>query len=121
MSPKIIKTADKLNGLSRILLDDVATKKECNYLLMAAKMFAIPGDGYTGTLSPHTPNEKFEGVTISRAALLTYFGLMNRKLMNLYVDITESIKKVVEVTFNIDKRLHFGYTQLVCRSAIKGN
>lgn len=83
-------------------------------------MFAKPGDGYTGKSSPHTPNEKFEGVTINRAALLTYFGLMNRKIMDLYLSITENIKRAVEINFNLKKSLHFAYTHLVCRSAIRG-
>lgn len=83
-------------------------------------MFAKPGDGYTGKASPHTPNETFEGVTVSRAALLTYFGLLNQKLMDLYLKITENVKKEIELQFGLKKKLYFTYTHLVCRSAIAG-
>jgi hypothetical protein len=31
---------------------------------------AVQGDGYSGNKSPHTHFEKFEGVTVGRAALV---------------------------------------------------
>jgi hypothetical protein len=34
---------------------------------------AVEGDGYEGNKSPHSPYERFEGVTVGRIALVKYF------------------------------------------------
>ena len=41
-------------------------------------MTAIEGDGYDENKSPHSKHEKFEGITVGRAALVKYSYFISR-------------------------------------------
>lgn len=109
-----------LNGRNRFASDGLATKKDCQMLVEIANIFAIQGDGYHDNKSPHTEMEKFEGVTLSRIALLVYFSLLDSKYLELYLKITERAKRHLQSYFKLKKELYFTYTHLVCRSALPG-
>ncbi|KAF2885620.1 hypothetical protein ILUMI_20562 [Ignelater luminosus] len=107
-----------LNGTKRFVSDGLATENDCKSLLEMVTLFAQQGDGYKGHMSPHTEMEKFEGLTVGRAALLVYFGFLDRKALELYLKITENAKQHLEEQFNLKRKLYFNYTHLVCRSAL---
>lgn len=117
---QVTLTGKQLGGQKRFVSDGLATEKECRTLLNLAKMFAKLGDGYDGQKSPHTIMEKFEGITLSRALFLVYFGLLKPAHLDLYLRVTEKVKKMVTDYFKIKEKLHFSYTQIVCRSALPG-
>lgn len=100
--------------------DNVISKEECKGVLDIAKMFAIAGDGYNnGSASPHTKLEKFEGFSISRGAVLVYFGMMDAKILQFYLNITEIVRQRIQQHFSL-KTLYYSFTHLVCRSALAG-
>lgn len=41
-------------------------------------MTAVEGDGYDENKSPHSEHEKFEGITVGRAALVKYSYFISR-------------------------------------------
>lgn len=87
---QLVQNSASLNGTQRVLLDGVITEEECSalkhlahvrtpqppvsfwivFLLFSAssslarQAVTVAGDGYRGRMSPHTPNEKFEGATV---------------------------------------------------------
>jgi hypothetical protein len=83
---------------------------------------AIAGDGYDGDPSPHTPHETLIGMRLSRAALLTYFNLVESSQLKLLLEITERMRRRAELQFRIKDygKLYFTYTHLVCRQANPG-
>ncbi|KAJ8930442.1 hypothetical protein NQ314_016769 [Rhamnusium bicolor] len=115
---RVIMTEKQLQGPKRFVSDGLATTKECRSLIDVAKMFAVLGDGYKGKKSPHSILEKFEGITLSRALFLVYFRLLSPKYLELYLKVTEKVRKHVQEYFKIKETLYFSYTQLVCRSAL---
>uniref|UniRef100_A0A2I3GE92 procollagen-proline 3-dioxygenase n=1 Tax=Nomascus leucogenys TaxID=61853 RepID=A0A2I3GE92_NOMLE len=56
-----------LNGSQRVVMDGVISDHECQELQRLTNVAATSGDGYRGQTSPHTPNEKFYGVTVFKA------------------------------------------------------
>ncbi|KAJ8923830.1 hypothetical protein NQ315_010412 [Exocentrus adspersus] len=115
---RVTLTEKQLRGAKRFVSDGLASEKECKTLIGLAKMFAKLGDGYEGERSPHTIMEKFEGITLSRALFLVYFRLLKPDYLDLYLKLTEDVKRRVQDYFKIKKKLYFSYTQLVCRSAL---
>lgn len=87
---QLVQNSASLNGTQRVLLDQVITEEECSALkhlahvrtpqasvsfwilfyffsissFLACQAVTIAGDGYRGRMSPHTPNEKFEGASV---------------------------------------------------------
>ncbi|XP_041129875.1 prolyl 3-hydroxylase 1-like [Polyodon spathula] len=111
-------TSKELNGSQRAVLDGVGTEEECRELHHLSNAAALKGDGYRGTPSPHTPNEKFHGVTVLKALKLAQEGKVPLKSARLYHDLSEKVRKVLESYFRLETPLYFSYTHLVCRSAI---
>ncbi|MGH0142276.1 UNVERIFIED_CONTAM: hypothetical protein FKN15_002858 [Acipenser sinensis] len=64
---QMVLGSEALNGSQRVLLDGLLTEQECRDLKSAAQTITMAGDGYSGKMSPHTPNEKFEGATVLKA------------------------------------------------------
>ncbi|XP_030640647.1 prolyl 3-hydroxylase 3 [Chanos chanos] len=110
-----------LNGTNRVVLDGVLTQPECDNILKLASTAASLGDGYRGRRSPHTPHEKFEGLTVLRALKLAQEGLVNQSDARLLHGIGERVRTLVQSYFRSHSPLYFSYTHLVCRSAIKGH
>uniref|UniRef100_A0A4W3H6B1 Uncharacterized protein n=1 Tax=Callorhinchus milii TaxID=7868 RepID=A0A4W3H6B1_CALMI len=83
-------------------------------------MITMPGDGYRGKTSPHTPNERFEGATVLKALTYGYEGRIPLLGARLFYDASEKARKIVQSYFMLNSTLYFSYTHLVCRSAIAG-
>nr|CAD7463836.1 unnamed protein product [Timema tahoe] len=73
----VIMGENELNGKRRFVADGFSQERECQVMLELSKIAAVEGDGYSGNISPHTSSERFEGVTLGRAALLYYIVLSN--------------------------------------------
>nr|CAD7428894.1 unnamed protein product [Timema monikensis] len=65
----VVMGENELNGKHRFVADGFSQERECQVMLELSKIAAIEGDGYSGNISPHTSSERFEGVTLGRAAL----------------------------------------------------
>ncbi|XP_055995333.1 prolyl 3-hydroxylase 1-like isoform X5 [Ostrea edulis] len=85
----------------------------------------IAGDGYKGKpeivvskISPHTKHEIFEGLTVGRATQLAHSGELPKDTVQLYLDVSERARLLVENFFNLTRPLYFDFTHLVCRKAI---
>ncbi|KAF7994187.1 hypothetical protein HCN44_011456 [Aphidius gifuensis] len=115
---KIIARENELGGKSRYLAEGFLIDSECDSLVQLAKIAAVKGDGYEDNKSPHSKNELFEGLTLGRAALMVYFGLLEPKKLQLFLHSTETARGHVKKFFNLDQELFFTYTHLVCRSAL---
>ncbi|KMQ88258.1 prolyl 3-hydroxylase 2-like protein [Lasius niger] len=114
---QIIAEEKELGGRNRYAADGLLNSIECN-LLMQLTQIAVEGDGYEENKSPHSPYERFEGVTIGRMALMMYFNLTNPELLELFLQRTEAVRDHVERYFDLDSPLYFTYTHLVCRTAL---
>ncbi|NXW48359.1 P3H3 hydroxylase, partial [Nyctiprogne leucopyga] len=57
----------QMNGTQRVVFDRVLTESECKDLLQLTKAAGEAGDGYRARRSPHTPHERFEGLTVLKA------------------------------------------------------
>ncbi|KAG1947792.1 prolyl 3-hydroxylase 3 [Pimephales promelas] len=109
-----------LNGTNRVVLDGVLSQSECDRVMQLAAAAASVGDGYQGRRSPHTPHEKFEGLTVLRALKLAQDGQVNQSDARLLHEIGETVKVLMDSYFRSHSPLYFAYTHLVCRSAIPG-
>lgn len=110
-----------LNGTNRVVLDGVLSQSECDRVMQLATVAASAGDGYRGRRSPHTPHEKFEGLTVLRALKLAQGGMVNQSDARLLHGIGETVKELMDSYFRTPSLLYFAYTHLVCRSAITGH
>ncbi|XP_014341851.1 prolyl 3-hydroxylase 2 isoform X2 [Latimeria chalumnae] len=117
---ELVLNSEKLNGSQRVLLDNVISNQECSELYEVANAITLAGDGYRGKLSPHTPNERFEGATVLKALVYGYEGRIPLKSATLFYDVSEKARKVVESYFMLNSTLYFSFTHLVCRTAIAG-
>ncbi|XP_025087056.1 prolyl 3-hydroxylase 2-like isoform X1 [Pomacea canaliculata] len=121
---KVVKNGSDLLGKERVLADGLATNAECTSLKNMVMSGALIGDGYDhlakkpSAISPHTPHEMFQGLTIYRAAKLMHMGLVNTFSMKAFLDLSEKSRLFIEKYFNLTKPLYFDFTHLVCRSAI---
>uniref|UniRef100_K7G6R6 procollagen-proline 3-dioxygenase n=1 Tax=Pelodiscus sinensis TaxID=13735 RepID=K7G6R6_PELSI len=110
----------QLNGSQRVFFDRVLTESECKDILRLAMAAGGRGDGYRGRQSPHTPHERFEGLTVLKALKLAQDGTVNWRDARLLLHASEKSRKIVESYFTPGKRLHFSFTHLVCRTAVEG-
>ncbi|XP_042202551.1 prolyl 3-hydroxylase 2 [Callorhinchus milii] len=117
---QLVSDSQGMNGSQRVLLDNVLTPQECGHLYSMARMITMPGDGYRGKTSPHTPNERFEGATVLKALTYGYEGRIPLLGARLFYDASEKARKIVQSYFMLNSTLYFSYTHLVCRSAIAG-
>uniref|UniRef100_A0A671SS50 procollagen-proline 3-dioxygenase n=1 Tax=Sinocyclocheilus anshuiensis TaxID=1608454 RepID=A0A671SS50_9TELE len=115
---RLVQNSDTLNGSQRVLFDDVISEDECSELKHLTVTAA--GDGYKGKMSPHTPNEKFEGATVLKTLKYGYEGRVPLKSARLFYDVSEKARQIIESYFMLNSTLHFSYTHLVCRTAISG-
>ncbi|XP_041124366.1 prolyl 3-hydroxylase 3 [Polyodon spathula] len=109
-----------LNGSLRSVLDGVLNLEECGAILRLAKAAAASGDGYRGRRSPHTPHEKFDGLTVLRALRLSQEGSVRQSDARLFFDAGERARLLLQSYFNSPSPLHFSFTHLVCRAAVPG-
>uniref|UniRef100_A0A2K6LE49 procollagen-proline 3-dioxygenase n=2 Tax=Rhinopithecus TaxID=542827 RepID=A0A2K6LE49_RHIBE len=107
-----------LNGSQRVVMDGVISDHECQELQRLTNVAATSGDGYRGQTSPHTPNEKFYGVTVFKALKLGQEGKVPLQSAHLYYNVTEKVRRIMESYFRLDTPLYFSYSHLVCRTAI---
>ncbi|XP_072110963.1 prolyl 3-hydroxylase 2 isoform X2 [Mobula birostris] len=117
---KVVHNSQELNGTQRVLLDDVLTAQECRELYRVANRIATEGDGYRGKMSPHTPNERFEGATVYRALTYGFEGRISMRAAKLFYDVSERVRRIVQSYFMLNSTLYFSFTHLVCRTAIEG-
>uniref|UniRef100_A0A7N8Y2Y2 procollagen-proline 3-dioxygenase n=1 Tax=Mastacembelus armatus TaxID=205130 RepID=A0A7N8Y2Y2_9TELE len=116
----LVQNSAALNGRQRVLLDHVISEEECAELRHLAHTVTLAGDGYKGRMSPHTPNERFEGATVLKTLQYGYEGRVPMKSARLFYDVSERARRIVESYFQLNSTLHFSYTHLVCRTAITG-
>lgn len=91
-----------LNGSQRVVMDGVISDDECRELQRLTNAAATSGDGYRGQTSPHTPNEKFYGVTVFKALKLGQEGKVPLQSARLYYNVTEKVRRVMESYFRLD-------------------
>lgn len=108
-----------LNGSQRVVLDGFLSEDECRELQRLSNAAASAGDGYGGKTSPHTPNEKFYGVTVYKALKLGQERRVPMKSALLYYNATDKVRRVIESYFRLDTPLYFSYSHLVCRTSIE--
>ncbi|XP_069902545.1 prolyl 3-hydroxylase 3 isoform X3 [Globicephala melas] len=118
----LTQDARQLNGSERAVLDGLLTPAECGVLLQLAKDAAESGarSGYQGRRSPHTPHERFEGLTVLKAAQLARAGVVGSQGAQLLLEVSERVRSLTQAYFSPDRPLHLSFTHLVCRSAIEG-
>ncbi|XP_048359075.1 prolyl 3-hydroxylase 3 [Sphaerodactylus townsendi] len=116
----ITMDSQQLNGSQRVVLDRVLTESECKDILRLAKAAGGSGDGYRGRRSPHTPHERFEGLTVLKASQLAEKNAVNWRDAKLLLQASEKSRQIVESYFTPEKRLYFSFTHLVCRTAAEG-
>uniref|UniRef100_A0A4W4FMJ6 procollagen-proline 3-dioxygenase n=1 Tax=Electrophorus electricus TaxID=8005 RepID=A0A4W4FMJ6_ELEEL len=109
---------DAMNGTNRVVLDGVLSQSECDTMMQLATSV---GDGYRGRRSPHTPHEKFEGLTVLKALKLAQDGMVNQSDARLLHEMGERVRTLMHSYFRSHSILYFAYTHLVCRSAIPGH
>uniref|UniRef100_M4AVC4 procollagen-proline 3-dioxygenase n=1 Tax=Xiphophorus maculatus TaxID=8083 RepID=M4AVC4_XIPMA len=119
-SVQLVQNSVSLNGTQRVLLDHVISEGECAELRNLAHAVTMAGDGYRGRMSPHTPNERFEGATVLKTLQYGYEGRVPMSSARLFYDTSERVRRIVESYFMLNTTLHFSYTHLVCRTAITG-
>ncbi|XP_017339962.1 prolyl 3-hydroxylase 3 [Ictalurus punctatus] len=112
---------EALNGTNRVVLDGVLSQSECDTVTQLANIAASVGDGYKKRRSPHTPHEKFEGLTVLRAFKLAQDGMVNQSDAKLLHEIGERARILIHSYFRSHSALYFSFTHLVCRSAIPGH
>uniref|UniRef100_U3JQ34 procollagen-proline 3-dioxygenase n=1 Tax=Ficedula albicollis TaxID=59894 RepID=U3JQ34_FICAL len=118
----IVVTMDsqQMNGTQRVVFDRVLTESECKDLLRLTKAAGEAGDGYRARRSPHTPHERFEGLTVLKAMQLAQNGDVEWRDAKLLLQASEKSRKIIESYFTPGKKLHFSFTHLVCRRAVDG-
>ncbi|NWJ00487.1 P3H3 hydroxylase, partial [Crypturellus undulatus] len=112
--------SQQMNGTQRVVFDQVLTESECRDLLRLTKAAGGTGDGFRGRRSPHTPHERFEGLTVLKAMKLAQNGDVDWKDAKLLLQASEKSRKITESYFTPGKKLHFSFTHLVCRTAVEG-
>ncbi|XP_048151518.1 prolyl 3-hydroxylase 3 [Corvus hawaiiensis] len=112
--------SQQMNGTQRVVFDRVLTESECKDLLRLTKAAGEAGDGYRARRSPHTPHERFEGLTVLKAMQLAQNGDVEWRDARLLLQASEKSRKIIESYFTPGKKLHFSFTHLVCRTAVDG-
>ncbi|XP_019483260.1 PREDICTED: prolyl 3-hydroxylase 3 [Hipposideros armiger] len=118
----LTQDARQLNGSERAVLDGLLTPAECGVLLQLAKDAAEAGarSGYRGRRSPHTPHERFDGLTVLKAAQLARAGAVGTQGAKLLLEVSERVRTLTQAYFSPERPLHLSFTHLVCRSAVEG-
>ncbi|XP_020770327.2 prolyl 3-hydroxylase 1 isoform X1 [Odocoileus virginianus] len=116
---RLTMNSQVLNGSQRVVMDGVISDEECQELQRLTNAAATSGDGYRGQTSPHTPSEKFYGVTVFKALKLGQEGKVPLQSAHLYYNVTEKVRRIMESYFRLDTPLYFSYSHLVCRTAIE--
>ncbi|NXI35163.1 P3H3 hydroxylase, partial [Galbula dea] len=111
--------SQQMNGTQRVVFDRVLTESECKDLLRLTKAAGEAGDGYRARRSPHTPHERFEGLTILKAMQLVQKGDVDWRDARLLLQASEKARKIIESYFTPGRKLHFSFTHLVCRTAVE--
>ncbi|KAM6095264.1 prolyl 3-hydroxylase 3 [Chlamydotis macqueenii] len=114
----ITMDSHQMNGTQRVVFDRVLTESECKDLLRLTKAAGEAGDGYRARRSPHTPHERFEGLTVLKAVQLAQNGDVDWRDAKLFLQASEKSRKIIESYFTPGKKLHFSFTHLVCRTAV---
>ncbi|CAC5367426.1 P3H1 [Mytilus coruscus] len=117
---RIVMGEKELRSKLRFAADGLLTEEQCQTLIEINQEGAIGGDGFDYKKSPMTKSEIFDGLTLSRAAELTYAGILSKQGLRLFLDASDYGKVLVEKYFNLTQPLYFDYTQLNCRTAIEG-
>ncbi|NXY82517.1 P3H3 hydroxylase, partial [Alcedo cyanopectus] len=117
----IVVTMDsqQMNGTRRVVFDKVLTESECQDLLHLTKAAGEAGDGSRARRSPHTPHERFEGLTILKAMQLAQNGNVDWRDTKLLLQASEKSRRIIESYFTPGKKLYFSFTHLVCRTAVE--
>ncbi|KAJ6658276.1 hypothetical protein lerEdw1_020548, partial [Lerista edwardsae] len=98
-------------------------RKEPNESLTPSYLFQAAGGtggGYRGRRSPHTPHERFEGLTVLKALQLSEESAVSWRDVKLFLQASEKSRKIVESYYTPGKDLYFSFTHLVCRTATEG-
>uniref|UniRef100_A0A8C4U487 procollagen-proline 3-dioxygenase n=1 Tax=Falco tinnunculus TaxID=100819 RepID=A0A8C4U487_FALTI len=103
----------QMNGTQRVVFDRVLTESECEDLLRLTKAAGEAGDGFRARRSPHTPHERFEGLTVLKAAQLAQNGDVDWRDAKLLLQASEKSRRIIESYFTPGKKLHFSFTHLV--------
>lgn len=111
--------SQQMNGTQRVVFDRVLTESECKDLLRLTEAARGTGDGYRARRSPHTPHERFEGLTVLKAMQLAQNGDVDWRDAKLLLQASEKSRKIIESYFTPGKKLHFSFTHLVCRTAVE--
>ncbi|NXV83099.1 P3H3 hydroxylase, partial [Atlantisia rogersi] len=114
----VVMDSQQMNGTQRVVFDRVLTESECKDLLRLTKAAGEAGDSYRARRSPHTPHERYEGLTILKAMQLAQDGDVDWRDAKLFLQASEKSRKIIEAYFSPGKKLHFSFTHLVCRTAI---
>uniref|UniRef100_A0A8C4XLQ8 procollagen-proline 3-dioxygenase n=1 Tax=Falco tinnunculus TaxID=100819 RepID=A0A8C4XLQ8_FALTI len=101
----------QMNGTQRVVFDRVLTESECEDLLRLTKAAGEAGDGFRARRSPHTPHERFEGLTVLKA--LAQNGDVDWRDAKLLLQASEKSRRIIESYFTPGKKLHFSFTHLV--------
>uniref|UniRef100_A0A3Q0S6S4 procollagen-proline 3-dioxygenase n=1 Tax=Amphilophus citrinellus TaxID=61819 RepID=A0A3Q0S6S4_AMPCI len=117
---QLVQNSVALNGSQRVLLDHVISEEECAELRQLAHTVTMAGDGYKGRMSPHTPNERFEGASVLKTLQYGFEGRVPMRSARLFYKTSERARRIIESYFMLNSTLHFSYTHLVCRTAITG-
>uniref|UniRef100_A0A8C9EQB8 procollagen-proline 3-dioxygenase n=1 Tax=Pavo cristatus TaxID=9049 RepID=A0A8C9EQB8_PAVCR len=108
--------SQQMNGTQRVVFDRVLTESECKDLLRLTKAARGTGDGYRARRSPHTPHERFEGLTVLKAMQLAQNGDVDWRDAKLLLQASEKSRKIIESYFTPGKKLYFSFTHLVFSS-----
>nr|DBA14888.1 TPA: hypothetical protein GDO54_004165 [Pyxicephalus adspersus] len=112
-------TPRQMNGTVRVTLDGVLSQDECESLLSLVQEAEASGDGFRGRRSPHTAQEKIQGLTVLRAVQMASAGSVDTTRAHLFYYAGERARVLAQSFFET-KPLHFSYSQLVCQTAIEG-
>ncbi|XP_054023668.1 prolyl 3-hydroxylase 3 [Dryobates pubescens] len=110
--------SQQMNGTHRVVFDGVLTEAECKDLLRLTKAAGEAGDGIRARRSPHTPHERFEGLTVGKAMQLAQSGDVDWRDARLLLQASEKSGKIIESYFSPARKLHVSFTHLVCRTAV---
>ncbi|XP_044752189.1 prolyl 3-hydroxylase 1-like [Coccinella septempunctata] len=114
----ITKAEGELNGTKRFVAEGLMSKEQCKSIRNILKIYSKIGDGYD-TGSPHTKNERIEGISMERVILLVHHEILNSKYLEILLEITESAKEEITKYFSIEEPLYHTYTHFVCRTSLK--
>ncbi|KAJ8048896.1 Prolyl 3-hydroxylase 2 [Holothuria leucospilota] len=114
------RSPQQLMGLNRVAVDGMASPQECDTLIRLLHEEAIYGDGYEGRTDPHTPHEKYEGITVKDAVEAAAGNRVPLYYPATFIYLAERSRAFVQRFFGLSTHLYFSYTHLVCRETKPG-